>query len=50
MKENQLSIIVSESGLEKTKADFILEKFQDSFKLSFKHHYLLSLCRRTLTR
>ena len=34
MNENQLMIIVKESGLEKTKADLILEKFQDYFKIA----------------
>lgn len=31
---NELLRIVEESGLEKTKADLILEKFQDSFKIA----------------
>ena len=31
---NQLVTIVKESGLEKTKADIILTKFQDYFKLA----------------
>lgn len=31
---NQLTRIVNESGLEKTKADYILEKFQDFFKMA----------------
>jgi hypothetical protein len=34
MSENQLVTIVKDSGLEKTKADFILEKFQDYFKIA----------------
>ena len=33
-KENQLAIIVKESGLETTKAKFILEKFQDYFGIA----------------
>ncbi len=33
-EENQLAIIVNESGLDATKANFILEKFQDYFKLA----------------
>lgn len=32
--ENQLQIIVSESGLEPTKAKYILEKFQDYFQIA----------------
>ena len=32
--ENQLELIVQESGLEKTKAEYILEKFQDYFKIA----------------
>lgn len=32
--ENQLEVIVQSSGLEETKANFILEKFQDYFKLA----------------
>ena len=34
MKENQLMVIVKESGSEKSKANVILEKFQDSFKIA----------------
>jgi len=34
MEENKLAIIINDSGLEKTKADFILEKFQDYFKIA----------------
>jgi hypothetical protein len=33
-KENQLQVIVKESGLEPTKAKFILEKFQDYFEIA----------------
>jgi hypothetical protein len=33
-KESQLQVIVSESGLEKTKAQHILENFQDYFKIA----------------
>jgi len=32
--ENQLMVIVKESGLEKNKANFILEQFQDYFKIA----------------
>ena len=32
--ENKLEIIVKESNLEKSKADFILEKFQDYFRIA----------------
>lgn len=32
--ENQLSIIVKESGLEETKANFLLEKFKDYFSIA----------------
>jgi len=34
MKENPLQIIVKESGLESTKAKYILEQFQDYFQLA----------------
>ncbi|MFA5297255.1 MAG: hypothetical protein WC389_03505, partial [Lutibacter sp.] len=34
MNDNMLMTIVKDSGLEKTKADFILEKFQDYFKIA----------------
>lgn len=34
MKENQLAVIVKESGLEGTKAQIILEQFQDYFKIA----------------
>ena len=33
-KENQLEVIVRESGLEQTKASYILEKFQEYFKVA----------------
>jgi hypothetical protein len=32
--ENQLQLIVKESGLEKTKAEYILEQFQDYFRIA----------------
>ena len=32
--ENQLQVIVKDSGLDKTKADYILEQFQDYFKIA----------------
>jgi fused signal recognition particle receptor len=32
--DNQLAVIVKESGLEQSKANFILEKFQDYFKIA----------------
>ena len=32
--ENQLQVIVKDSGLEKTKAAVILEKFQDYFNIA----------------
>jgi len=35
-KMNKLEIIVKESGLEKTKANYILEKFSDAFKVAGK--------------
>jgi len=35
-KMNKLEIVVKESGLEKTKADYILEKFSDAFKVAGK--------------
>ena len=34
MNNNQLITIVNKSGLEKTKAEYILEKFQDYFKIA----------------
>lgn len=34
MSDNQLAVIVQESGLESTKAAFILETFQDYFKIA----------------
>lgn len=34
LEKNELAVIVDQSGLEQTKANFVLEKFQDYFKIA----------------